>query len=48
MWNLSLASAKHHEDRRLNFLDLMRENLENAGVFLRSKLVRDRDRDAIV
>lgn len=42
LWNLSLSSAKHHEERRLNFVACMRVNRENAGAFLRSKVVSPR------
>jgi len=42
LWNLSLACSKYHEERRLNFVACMRANRENAGVFLRSKVVSPR------
>jgi len=45
LWNLSLSNAKYQEERRLNFVAIMRVNRENAGeklALLRSKVVSPR------
>eukprot|EP00092_Neocalanus_flemingeri_P101957 GFUD01130381.1.p1 GENE.GFUD01130381.1~~GFUD01130381.1.p1 ORF type:complete len:481 (-),score=90.13 GFUD01130381.1:442-1884(-) len=44
LWNLSLASLKFHDERRTNFVAIMRIDRENFGVklALRSKLVSPR------